>query len=228
MNIAGVQALSLLDYPGKPCSIIFTQGCIFRCAYCHNPELIPLDAKPAQAVPDVLAFLDERKNIVDAVCITGGEPTIQKGLVDFIGTLNKKGFSVKLDTNGIRPDIVKKLIDARLVDYFAMDLKAPWYRYRDVIRVGNDAIGEAVKETFALIQSSGIDHEFRTTILPGVHTADDFLEMAGYLYPGEHYFIQRTSFKKTLEPLEMTNSIDTDRLKRDLEATYPSLMIGIR
>lgn len=228
MNIAGVQPLSLLDYPGKPCSIIFTQGCVFRCSYCHNPELIPMIAQTKRDVSEVLSFLDGRKGIVDAVCITGGEPTIQQGLSDFIGTLKTFGFFVKLDTNGIRSDIVGQLIDGRLIDYIAMDLKAPWSKYPSVIKVGNDAIGEACRETCDMIQEAGIEHEFRTTILPGVHTRDDFFEMAGYLNPGERYFIQSTSFKKTLAPIERGEGLDSAALAQELGQAFPSLVIASR
>ncbi|MEK7122413.1 MAG: anaerobic ribonucleoside-triphosphate reductase activating protein [Patescibacteria group bacterium] len=229
MNIAGIQPLSLIDYPGRPCSIIFTQGCIFRCSYCHNPDLIPLEAQEsARAVPDVLSFLEERKDVVDAVCITGGEPTIQQGIIEFIATLKNLGISVKLDTNGIRPDIVEQLISARLVDYVAMDLKATWAKYRDVVRAGTDATVEACKRTFELIQDSDIDHEFRTTVMPGVHRAEDFIEMAGYLKNGERYFFQKTSRTKTLESLPVSDSIDIMVVVGDLSRIFPSLSLAVR
>lgn len=228
MNIAGVQPLSLLDYPGKPCSIIFTQGCIFRCSYCHNPELIPLDAAPLRDTAEVLSFLDSRKGIVDAVCITGGEPTIQRDLLSFITMLKQLGLSVKLDTNGIRPDVVEELFAASLVDYVAMDLKAPWEKYRDVIRAGTSQTVDACKKTLSLIQDSGIAHEFRTTILPGVHTRDDFFEMAEYLRPGEHYAIQQTSFKKTLEPLDKDAQLDVALIADDLRTAFPSITVIVR
>lgn len=229
MKIAGIQPLSLLDYPGKPCSIIFTQGCIFRCSYCHNPELIPLDATPLRDTSEVLSFLDTRKGIIDAVCITGGEPTIQRDILSFVTTLKQLGFSVKLDTNGVRPDVIEQVIAGSLVDFFAMDLKAPWNKYQNVIRTGTSQTVEACKKTFALIQDSGIAHEFRTTILPGMHTRDDFFEMAEYVRPGEQYAIQQTSFKKTLEVLDKdAPQINADSITDELRAAFPAITILLR
>lgn len=229
MNIAGVQPLSLIDYPEKPCSIVFTQGCVFRCSYCHNPELIPFDAAmPLRDTAEVLLFFKERKRIIDAVCITGGEPTIQHDLIEFISALKALGLLVKLDTNGIRPDVVARVISYALVDYIAMDLKAPWNKYLDVIKLGTGETSEACKKTFSLIQSSGIAHEFRTTVLPGVHTRDDFFEMAGYLKPGERYVIQKTRFQKTLEPLDISTIFDPDDIINDLRTAFPSVIIEVR
>ncbi len=201
MVIAGFQPLSLLDYPSKSSSIVFTQGCPFRCPYCHNPELISTRPQTSIAEESVLTYLQKHTQMLDGVCITGGEPTIQVGLRAFIERVRDLGLLVKLDTNGIHPKCIREFIADKLVDYFAMDLKAPWEKYRDVVRVGgignvNTAI--QCRETLDIIQTSGVDHEFRTTICPGVHTAADFFEMAGYLKDGETYFIQETRFNKTL------------------------------
>lgn len=229
MNIAGVQALSLIDYPEKPCSIVFTQGCVFRCSYCHNPDLIPLDTSSGEKTPDeVISFLSKRASFVDAVCITGGEPTLQPGLEEFIVRLKDTGLSVKLDTNGIRPDTVSRLIEKKLVDYIAMDLKHRWEEYPAVIHISNQGIIDRCKETFSLIQSSGIPHEFRTTIMPGVHTREDFFSIVGQLSPGERYYIQKTVIKKTLEPIASECLFDVDELVRDLREEFPNLTIGCR
>lgn len=229
MFIAGIQALSLLDYPEKPCSIIFTQGCVFRCSYCHNPELIPLNPSlPGKSTDEVFSFLRERVSFIDAVCITGGEPTLQAGLEDFIRELKENGFFVKLDTNGIRPDIVSRLIEKKHVDYIAMDIKNRWEGYGSVIRVANQAMIDRCKETCSLIGSSDIPHEFRTTIMPGVHTREDFFLIIEQLRPGEHYYIQRTARKKTLEPLVEGCSFDLKQLLLDLRATFPDVAISYR
>lgn len=231
MNIAGIQPVSLIDYPGKPCSIVFTQGCVLRCSYCHNPDLIRLDVGGAMAPEEVLGFLKDRKEIVDAVCISGGEPTIQSGLKDFFQRLKALGFFVKLDTNGIRPDVIEELISESLIDYIAMDLKAPWHKYLEVTKAGSLSTVEACKKTCALIQSSGIDREFRTTIFPGVHTRDDFFQIAKMLEPGEQYFIQKTSFAKTLEPLEQLDAheqFDIMKILADLKFSFPMLSIDVR
>ncbi|MBI4599872.1 anaerobic ribonucleoside-triphosphate reductase activating protein [Candidatus Uhrbacteria bacterium] len=229
MQIAGVQPLSLLDYPGKPCSIVFTQGCVFRCAYCHNPDLIPLaPATVGKTSDEVFSFLSKRASFVDAVCITGGEPTLQTGLEPFIEKLKDMGFSVKLDTNGIRPDIVARLVKNKKVDYIAMDLKHRWEEYASVIRVANPALVDRCKETFFLIQSSDVPHEFRTTIMPGVHTREDFFCIAEQLLLGEQYYIQKTATKKTLEPLPEPTTLDLHQLVLDLRATFPHVSIACR
>jgi pyruvate formate lyase activating enzyme len=229
MHIAGFQKISLLDYPKTPCAIIFTQGCSFRCAFCHNPELIPMQGGTAAIADEVVAKLEEHKNIVSAVTITGGEPTLQKDLPEFMRGLKEKGFKVKLDTNGVTPAMVKIIIDKELADYFAMDIKQRWEKYDEVVRVGSPALIERVKETFSLIQNSGVPHEFRTTILPHSHTEDDFMAVVGYLKPGEKYFIQETRFDTTLEPsLPRQKSFDTVELISRLKAAYPNILIETR
>lgn len=234
MTIAGIQRLSLLDYPGRPCAIVFTQGCLLRCGYCHNPDLIPLlsevdnvTERPSQE--EVIAFLERGKKVVDAVCVTGGEPTIQPGLVDLIQELKARGFAVKLDTNGVRPDVVRQLFDSKLVDYVAMDLKAPWEKVCDVIRVKSPFLVENMKKTFSLIQESGVLHEFRTTIAPDVHTVDDLAVMATYLKKGERYAIQQTRFEKNLNPdISRDISFSAWSVVDDLKTRYPEISFSTR
>lgn len=229
MTISGFQAVSLVDYPERPCAIIFTQGCVFRCGYCHNPDLIPLKKEGRYTTDEIVSRLVRSKKMVDAVCITGGEPTIHHGLLPFVQRLKETGFKVKLDTNGIRPLLVAQLIERGLVDYFAMDIKAPWEKYPEVIGEERTGLVEACRQTFQLIQSSGIDHEFRTTIHPLVHTKDDILTIAEYLKPGEKYYIQETSFKTTLdgfEPQQMP--FDARALLDTYSSLFPNLFILVR
>ena len=229
MIIAGFQKLSLLDYPKTPCAIIFTQGCSFRCAFCHNPELIPMTGALSIPAEDVIAKLETHRKMVEAVTITGGEPTLQADLPQFIKELKDKGFKVKLDTNGVNPTMIEELINAPLVDYIAMDIKQRWEKYDEVVRVGAPELIARVRETFDLVQNSKIDHEFRTTILPHSHTEDDFITMVGYLKPGEKYFIQETRFDITLEPdLPRQKSFNTVDLVAKLRATYPKVLIENR
>ncbi len=229
MNIAGFQKLSLLDYPKTPCAILFTQGCAFRCAFCHNPELISMTGGNRLAEDEVMAKLEANKKMTDAVVITGGEPTLQTDLPAFMRRLKKAGFLVKLDTNGVTPSMVQQVINEKIVDYFAMDLKQTWEKYDEVIRVGAPALIERVKETFNLIQNSGVPHEFRTTILPHSHTEADFMAMVGYLKPGEKYFIQETRFEITLESdLPRQKSFQTDELVAKLKSAYPNILIENR
>ncbi len=227
MNIAGLQPLSFIDFPGKLCSIVFTQGCPFRCSYCHNPELLPF-SRHSKDKGDVIEYLKGRRALVDAVCVTGGEPTMQEGLIDFLKTLKQYGFAVKLDTNGVRPDVIEEIIALHLVDYIAMDIKETWEKYPLVIRVDTKKTIESCKKTFSLIEASGIDHEFRTTIMPGVHTPDDFFLIVESFLPGTRYYIQKTSMKKTLEPLNNDEPLDVEHLVMDLRRTFSNITIGYR
>ena len=178
---------------------------------------------------EVMAKLEANKKMADAVTITGGEPTLQADLPEFMKELKDRGFKVKLDTNGVTPAMVRQIIDEKLADYFAMDLKQRWKKYDEVVRVGAPALFERVRETFALIQNSGIPHEFRTTILPHSHTEEDFMTMVGYLKPGEKYFIQETRFDTTLEPdLPRQKTFITSELVAKLRAAYPLLTIESR
>jgi pyruvate formate lyase activating enzyme len=229
MIIAGFQKLSLLDYPKTPCAIIFTQGCSFRCAFCHNPELIPIAGAMAMPPSEVIAKLEAHRAIVSAVTITGGEPTLHADLPQFIKELKDKGFKVKLDTNGVNPPMIKDLTDANQVDYIAMDLKQCWEKYDEVVRVDAPSLTARVRETFAIIQNSKIDHEFRTTILPHSHSENDFMAIVGCLLPGEKYFVQETRFDITLEPdLPRQKSFDMQELLKKLRAAYPEISIESR
>lgn len=227
MLIAGFQPLSLLDYPGKSCSIVFTQGCAFRCPYCHNPELIPTKAPVSEIAEEhVLKYLEDHRKMLDGVCITGGEPTLQTDLPSFIRRIKALGLLVKLDTNGIHPNMVKGLVADGLVDYVAMDLKHTWEKYQDIIRAGGTKTVENCRETFTIIQESGVDHEFRTTVCPGVHAETDFFEMAGYLKEGERYFIQDTQFKKVLDPaISREKEFSVSEIVSKLRSLFPRLVI---
>jgi pyruvate formate lyase activating enzyme len=162
MRIGGIQKFSLIDYPGKISAVIFTQGCNLRCPYCHNPELV-LPELFQTIVPEsiVFAFLEQRRHQLDAVVITGGEPTIQADLMDFIREIRTRGFLIKLDTNGTNPDILRSIVDEKLIDYIAMDIKAPFTKYAGI--AGADVDLERIKESIAVISSAGLACEFRTT-----------------------------------------------------------------
>ncbi len=229
MNIAGFQPLSLTDYPGILSSIVFTQGCPFRCAYCHNPELISTTTPASVSEDVVFDHLQKNRKMLEGVCITGGEPTIQAGLREFIERVKSMGFLVKLDTNGVHPRVVRSFLEAGIIDYVAMDLKNVWSRYVDVVRTGTDAVVKNCRETFQLIRDSGVAHEFRTTICPGVHTEEDFMEMGSYLRAGESWYIQETRLGNTLDP-DLPSSIpfSVPNLVTQLKEAYPSVEIATR
>lgn len=229
MLIGGFQKLTLLDYPGKIASLVFTQGCALRCSYCHNPELIPIKKTSDINADFIIECLKSRQNIIEGVCISGGEPTLHPDLPDFIRRIKNLGILVKLDTNGVHPKMIASIIQEGLVDYFAMDIKAPWSKYEAIIKVENPVIAENCKKTLRIIQNSCVDHEFRTTVFPPVHTEDDFIEMAGYLRPAEKYFIQNIRYEKTLDPhIDTTKKFNVGEMVKKLRTIYPDIFIEKR
>ncbi len=190
MIIGGLQKFSLIDYPGKSSAIIFTQGCNFRCHYCHNPELV-LKEQYSQPIPEekIFAFLKNRQGQLDAVSITGGEPTLHQDLINFIKKIKKLGFLIKLDTNGTRSRILKKIIDQQLVDYLAMDIKAPLEKYEAI--VDQPVATAKLKTSIKLIIKSGIDYEFRTTVVKSLLSKQDLLKIAQTISGANQFFLQR-------------------------------------
>jgi pyruvate formate lyase activating enzyme len=172
MKIGGFQPLTLSDYRGCLAAIVFAQGCSFACPWCHNKSLIPRDIDPAGLIlPEtILNYLAEHIHLLDGVVVSGGEPTFQDDLADFVGRIKALGLSVKLDTNGSRPETLRLLFQERLVDYVAMDVKAPPATYSIVVSA--EICPEAIEDSIRLIASSGVEHEFRTTLIPALLAAD--------------------------------------------------------
>lgn len=231
MRIGGLQKSSLIDYPGKISAVIFTQGCNFKCPYCHNPELIPFN--PIQhnyiSESEILEFLFRRKNILDGICITGGEPVLQNGLTEFCSEVKKMGFLIKLDTNGSKPDVIAYIAEKRLVDYFAMDIKTSYGKYEFVTGVKTDSL--KIKESAAVIMESGIDYEFRTTLIQHLIETKDVLKIGEQIYGAKHYVLQRFVASKTLTDWLPGYYSYTDEklknLKEQLEILY-NLKVSIR
>lgn len=190
MLIGGLVKFSLNDYPGKTSAVIFTHGCNFRCGYCHNSELV-LPEKYALEIPpiEIFSFLEGRKGKLDAVVVTGGEPTQHSDLAEFIKKIKEMDFLVKLDTNGTRPLVVKDLIDRKLIDYVAMDIKAPFENYEKITNVPVNV--EDLKKSISLIINSGIPHEFRTTIVKSLTSFDDLRKIGESIKGAQNYFLQR-------------------------------------
>lgn len=190
MKIGGFQALTLSDYPGHLAAIVFTQGCNFRCPFCHNGPLLPLDRPAAELVDDrlVLDALETRAAFLDGVVITGGEPTLQKDLRAFIDRIRAMRLKVKLDTNGSRPDVVADLLAGQLLDCVAMDIKAPFAKLPQL--TGVDAPVEAVRKSIALLVASGTPCEFRTTFVPSLLSRRDLDEIRSYLPSGARHTVQ--------------------------------------
>ena len=199
MKIGGLQKLSLVDFPHHTAVALFTIGCNMRCGYCHNPELV-LPERYADTIPeeDILLFLESRVGKVEGVAISGGEPTMHDDLPLFIRRVKQLGFAVKLDTNGTNPDMIRTLLNEGLLDYVAMDIKASMARYQEVVARPVDT--DAIRETVELIKKSGIDHEFRTTLVKSQVSPQD-LEEIGQLVTGSPRFaLQRFRPGRTLSP----------------------------
>ena len=188
MKISGLQKLTLLDFPGKMACTVFTYGCNFRCPFCHNAMLVTKENSDSISEEEFFAFLKKRQGILDGVCISGGEPTLQKDLAEFIKKIKAIGYAVKLDTNGSNPDILINLISENLIDYVAMDIKNSPEKYS--ITCGCDVNVDKIKESVSIIIESGINHEFRTTTVREYHSAEDFEAIAQWLKGDSKYFLQ--------------------------------------
>ena len=191
MEIHGLQKLTLLDFPGHTACTVFTGRCNFRCPFCQNASLV-LHPESLARIPeeDVFAFLEKRKGLLDGVAVTGGEPTLQPDLADFLRRVKAMGFETKLDTNGARPEVLRSLLSEGLADYVAMDVKSSPAGYASCAGVDSDKLLEAVKESVKLLEDSGTAHEFRTTAVKGLHSPADFREIGRWLAGTERYFIQ--------------------------------------
>lgn len=228
MKIGGLQKVSLIDYPGLICAVIFLQGCNFRCSYCHNPELVePLLFQPTIDENEVLEFLASRRRKLDAVTVTGGEPTIQSDLAPFIKKIKNMGFGVKLDTNGSQPLIIQSLLNEKLLDFIAMDIKGPLEKYENIANVPVD--GKKIKESIKIILKAGISHEFRTTIVQSQLTPKDILKIAPLISGCERYALQKFVPVKILDKnfKEEKNYSDNEleKIKKQLEKIILSIKI---
>lgn len=188
MNIQGYQKLSLLDYPEKTACTVFTGGCNLRCPFCHNASLVRTPFEIPSMESEVLAYLSRRAGLLDGVCVTGGEPLLQPDLAEFTEKLKSMGYLVKLDTNGTLPDRLRALLATGTVDYVAMDVKNSIENYGAA--VGCEVDPQKITESIRLIQDCGIAHEFRTTVVKGIHTPADVEAMARLIGPESSYFIQ--------------------------------------
>ncbi|MBE6148463.1 MAG: anaerobic ribonucleoside-triphosphate reductase activating protein [Firmicutes bacterium] len=189
MNISGFTKLTLIDYPKKIACIIFTQGCNYNCAFCQNSGLIKCNKNNLIARQEIFNYLKKRKNIIEGVVISGGEPTIQPDLYGFVKDIKEMGFLVKLDTNGSNPEILKRLVDEKLIDYIAMDVKNIFDEYDPIVNLKKVNV-ENIKQSIEIIKNSSIDHEFRTTIMKNYHDIDKLTRICEYLGEEEKYYLQ--------------------------------------
>jgi len=200
MFLGGIQKFSLIDYPGKIVATIFTVGCNFRCPFCHNPELVlpeQVENQPLFSEEKFFSFLAKNKKLLDGICITGGEPTVQNDLIDFIRRIKKEGYLVKLDSNGSKPEILKELLENNLVDYLAMDIKTSPQKYS--LAAGREIKMDKIKESADLVRQFP-NYEFRTTIVPKIVTEDDILNICQWLSGSKLYVLQQYHSDKTIDP----------------------------
>jgi pyruvate formate lyase activating enzyme len=206
MRIGGFQKFSLSDFPGCAAAIVFTQGCNFRCPFCHNGGLIPDLPNDGLLIPEeyVLSFLDSRAGRLDGLVVTGGEPTLQAGLASFLRKVREIGYRIKIDTNGSRPEVLEGLISGGLVDFVSMDIKAPLQSYDRLCGV-SAPIDEIIR-SISLLSCCGIEHEFRTTRVSSLLSDTDMAGVAGMIPEGSTFKLQTfnpsRAFDRSLRPVD--------------------------
>lgn len=215
MIIGGLQRTTLIDFPGRVACTVFISGCNFRCPFCYSPELVlseKIVKHPEVAQKDFFSFLKKRKGLLDGVVICGGEPTLNKDLPNFCAKIKKLDFLVKLDTNGSNPEMLRDLIRKKLINYVAMDIKqshSPAGGTRSKLKSKSQKYDKAtgvkinlnkIKESVEIIKNSGIDYEFRTTVVPTIHDKKDIFEIAKWLSPAKKYYLQNFRPEKNLNP----------------------------
>jgi pyruvate formate lyase activating enzyme len=198
MNLSGLVKSTLIDYPGRVAAVVFTQGCNFRCGFCHNPDLIPGGEGTLSEI-EFFEFLNTRAGKLDGVVVTGGEPTIQEDLPNFLSKIKEHEFSVKLDTNGSNPAVLSSLIAEGLIDFVAMDIKGD---FDDYSKIAHYSDVENIKRSIEIIKKSDIPYEFRTTALPRYHKVEEFEKLGRILSGAKRYAVQgfrdENVFDKTL------------------------------
>ena len=225
MKIGGLQKTTLIDYPGKLACTVFTLGCNFRCPFCYSSELVlpsKIKNQPEVKKADFFNFLEERKGLLEGVVICGGEPTINKDLSGFIKKIKEMGYLVKLDTNGSNPSALKRLISNNLLDYVAMDVKAPKKKYRKItgIKINVDNVAKSIN----ILKGSDLDFEFRTTVVPGMLDKKDIIDIVRWIGPGGKYYLQNFRAEKTLKKgLERVKPYPSEYLSEIQKAVSPLL-----
>ena len=195
MDIVGHQKISFIDYPHKICSVLFIGGCNFRCPYCHNGHIVQSQV-PKLKIEEIFAFLQKKRKYLDGVCISGGEPTLYDELYRLIRSLKMDGFLIKLDTNGSNPKMLQRLINENMIDYIAMDIKAPLNRYNLVSGVNVNT--NDIQESVGLIQNFHGQYEFRTTVCKEILNREDIIQIAQWLKGSKQYYLQNFHDRDTV------------------------------
>jgi len=219
----GWQKTSLIDFGDEIVSMFFYGGCNFRCPFCHNRDLVlNPDSLPDIAESDAFQYLSDKRKIYDGVVISGGEPTLDPRIAEICGMFKRSGFTIKLDTNGSRPEVLKSLVDAKLVDYVAMDIKTSLTKYPQAAPfiAAEDLVAD-VKQSVGFLINGKVDYEFRSTIYPPWFEAEDWEEIAEWLKGAKRYYLQQFNPKNTLDP-EATKVIPHRKDYLEIRAEYLS------
>lgn len=221
MRLAGLQKLTLLDYPGKMACTVFTYGCNFRCPYCHNAPLVLPGAPPSGMDEDeLLQFLQKRRGMLEGVVITGGEPLLHEGLPALLGQIKALGYLVKLDTNGAHPTQLRRAIEAGLVDYVAMDVKNSPALYQKTTGCAHADV-DAAAASKELLLRGGVNYEFRTTVVKGLHTRESLVEAAKWIAGAKAYYLQQFKNSGELIAGEGLAAFDEQHMQCLAEAVRP-------
>jgi len=219
MKIGGFQKTTLLDYPKHVSAIIWTVGCNFRCPFCYNIDLVK-EKSDLFSEDEILDFLEKRKDFLDALVISGGEPFLQNDLKEFCRQVKKIGYKIKIDTNGTFPDKLKQFIDEKLVDYVSMDIKAPKEKYNRLSGIKTDI--KKIEESINILKKSDIDYEFKTTIVPNYLDKEDVMKIANWIKGSKKYFLQQ--FKNDIPVI----SSDLEKLKPYSEEYLQNILKEIK
>lgn len=226
MTINGMQKLTLLDYPGTVACLIFTQGCNFRCPFCHNSGLLDMNNNCEKIdEKEVFKYLEKRKGLLDGVCISGGEPLLQKDIEYFIRKVKDLGYKVKLDTNGSSPKKLKQLIEEGLIDYVAMDIKNDFLNYDKTAGMCTNI--DNIKKSIEIIENSNIEYEFRTTIVKQFHDVGKLEKIIQYIGPNARYYIQNYQDCSSVlqRGLDGFDEEELLNIKNTLGVKYPNLVV---
>ncbi len=223
MEFKGFIKTSVIEYPGKIVSLVFVGGCNFRCPFCQNPDLV-LDSRslPSTGEKEVIDHLLSKRKWLDGLVITGGEPMLEKDLPNFLSKIKKEGFLVEIETNGTNPGMLRDLVKRSLVDYLALDIKAPfeWEKYRKVAGIVDDNLFGKVKESVKILLSSNIDYELRTTVVPGLVDQEDLISIARSFESVKKYvlqqFVPRVTLDKQYEKIEPYSKDKLEEMKEKI------------
>ena len=223
MKIGGFMKLTLLDFPGSVACILFTQGCNFKCSYCHNSSLIKNNSDNLIDKEYIINYLKKRKGILDGVSISGGEPLIQPDIKDLIKEIKELGYKIKIDTNGSKPEVLKELIANHLLDYVAMDIKNSFERYEETVGIKADAA--KIKESIKILENSDIEYEFRTTVVKQLHTIDDIETILREINKKSVYYIQNFNINDQVPNKKLSgfSGEELRKWKQELEKKHKNI-----